>query len=80
MFIDSHSVFDLSDPDMESRFAWAFRLANRIHVRTDEDVIRVGAEYFYNGLGYDDAHVYPWLMVDASWAGALGIPDPLQKR
>lgn len=43
---------------------------------TDEDVIRVGAEYFYNGLGYDDPHVYPWLMVDASWAGALGIPDP----
>jgi hypothetical protein len=29
---------------------------------SDEDAIRFGAEYFYNGFGYDDPHVYPWLL------------------
>jgi hypothetical protein len=29
---------------------------------SDEDAVRVGAEYFYNGFGYDDPHVYPWLL------------------
>jgi hypothetical protein len=42
---------------------------------TDEDVVRVGAEYFYNGPGYDDPHIYPWLMVDSSWAPVVGF-DP----
>jgi hypothetical protein len=36
---------------------------------SDEDAVRFGAEYFYNGLGYDDAHIYPWLMVEPAWFG-----------
>lgn len=40
VFIDNHSVFDLSDPDMDGRLRWAYRLANRLHPATREDVIR----------------------------------------
>lgn len=40
IFIDNHSVFDLSDPDTDRRFRWAYRLANRMHARTREAVIR----------------------------------------
>lgn len=40
VFIDNHSVFDLSDPDLNRRFDWAYRLANRFHSPTRESVIR----------------------------------------
>lgn len=40
IFVDNHSVFDLSDPEVSQRFAWAYRLANRFHVATNESVIR----------------------------------------
>lgn len=40
VFIDNHSVFDLSDPDLASRFDWAYRLANSLHPATRENVIR----------------------------------------
>jgi hypothetical protein len=40
VFIDNHSVFDLSAPDLNERLAWAYRTANRLHSRTDESVIR----------------------------------------
>jgi hypothetical protein len=36
---------------------------------SDEDAIRFGAEYFYNGPGYDDPHIYPWLLVEPAWFG-----------
>ncbi len=39
IFIDNHSVFDTSDPDLNPRFAWAYRTANALHVRTRERVI-----------------------------------------
>jgi hypothetical protein len=42
---------------------------------SDEDAVRFGAEYFYNGPGYDDPHIYPWLMVDPGWVPAVGL-DP----
>ncbi len=29
---------------------------------SDEDSISVGTEYFYNGAGYDDTDLYPWLL------------------
>lgn len=38
--VDNHSIFDLSDPDLDQRFDWAYELANRLHRRTREDVIR----------------------------------------
>lgn len=40
VFIDNHSVFDLSDPDLNMRFAWAYRIANGLHPATRESVIR----------------------------------------
>ncbi|MDP2315790.1 MAG: hypothetical protein Q8P41_23030 [Pseudomonadota bacterium] len=29
---------------------------------SDEDSVTIGAEYFYNDAGYDDASLYPWLV------------------
>lgn len=28
----------------------------------DDDAVYLGAEYFYNGMGYDEATLYPWLL------------------
>jgi hypothetical protein len=39
IWVDNHSVFDLSQTDQERRFSWAFRLVNRLHIRTREEVI-----------------------------------------
>ena len=39
IFIDNHSIFDTSDPGSDRRFAWAYRLANKLHVRTRRNVI-----------------------------------------
>jgi hypothetical protein len=39
IFIDNHSIFDTSDPELDPRFRWAYRLANRLHVRTRPQVI-----------------------------------------
>ena len=40
IFIDNHSVFDLSNPRLDPRLGWAYRLANQLHVPTREAVIR----------------------------------------
>lgn len=40
IFVDNKSVFDVGDPSLDARFNWAYRLANRLHVRTKEEVIR----------------------------------------
>jgi hypothetical protein len=40
VFIDNKSIFDTSDPDLDSRFLWAYRAANALHVRTKEWVLR----------------------------------------
>jgi hypothetical protein len=40
VFIDNQSVFDTSDPTLDSRFRWAYRAANALHWRTREWVIR----------------------------------------
>jgi hypothetical protein len=39
VFIDNHSVFDLADVALDDRFRWAYRLTNRMHVRTRPEVI-----------------------------------------
>jgi len=39
VFIDNVGVFDLSDPALDGRFAWAYRLANRLHATTRPAVI-----------------------------------------
>ncbi len=40
IFIDNHSIFDTSDPELDPRFVWAYSLANRLHIRTRPAVIR----------------------------------------
>lgn len=40
IFVDNRSVFDVGGDELDSRFNWAYRSANRIHVRTREGVIR----------------------------------------
>lgn len=40
VFIDNKSIFDTSDPDLDPRFRWAYRTANRLHIPTREWVIR----------------------------------------
>src|SRR5690606_30558944 len=52
IFIDNHSVFDLSDPDLNRRFDWAYGLANRLHVATREGVIETEL-LFSEGDCYD---------------------------
>jgi hypothetical protein len=42
---------------------------------TDEDVVSVGAEYFYNDAGYDDPAVYPFLLAGAP-IGAVIDDEP----
>lgn len=40
VFIDNASIFDPRETDADSRFTWAYRLANRLHRRTRDEVIR----------------------------------------
>jgi hypothetical protein len=40
VFLDNNSIFDVSDPDLDARFRWAYRTANSLHVRTRKWVIR----------------------------------------
>ncbi len=40
IFVDNRSVFDVGGADLDDRFNWAYRSANRMHVRTRERVIR----------------------------------------
>lgn len=40
VFVDSKSIFDTSDPDLDRRFRWAYNTANALHVRTRDWVIR----------------------------------------
>lgn len=35
---------------------------------SDEDSLSVGAEYFYNGAGYDDTDLYPWLFLSGAYS------------
>jgi hypothetical protein len=56
------------------------------HKYGDEDSFEVGAEYFYNHVGYEDPSIYPWLIVNGAftpfylgrhYAGAyLVLPNP----
>jgi hypothetical protein len=40
IFVDNGSVFEVGSEDLDPRFNWAYRSANRMHVRTRETVIR----------------------------------------
>jgi hypothetical protein len=40
IFIDNRSIFDTADLDPDAPFAWAYHLANSLHIRTRENFIR----------------------------------------
>ncbi|MGH7502701.1 MAG: BamA/TamA family outer membrane protein [Longimicrobiales bacterium] len=40
VFLDNNSIFDTTDPDLDARFRWAYGIANSLHVRTRQWVIR----------------------------------------
>ncbi len=42
---------------------------------SDEDALTLGGEWFHNGAGYDDAHVYPVLLA-SPYAHLLATPRP----
>jgi hypothetical protein len=43
--------------------------ATEVSVRySDEDSVSFGAEYFYNGAGYKDASLYPWLLFNSQFS------------
>ncbi|HSM93480.1 MAG TPA: hypothetical protein VLT47_11390, partial [Anaeromyxobacteraceae bacterium] len=49
-------------PAVMAGFEWAWKYS-------DEDLIRTGAEYFFDDAGYDDAHVYPVLLASPLISG-----------
>lgn len=56
IFIDPSDVFEVGSPDLDPRFNWAYRTANRLHPRTNEGVIR--AELLVReGQCYDPARL-----------------------
>jgi hypothetical protein len=46
---------------------------------SDQDSLTLGAEYFYNGLGYDSSAVYPFLLAGAP-AIEAGIPPTITQQ
>lgn len=40
VFIDNNSIFDAADPDLDARFRWAYQTVNKLHIRTQQWVIR----------------------------------------
>lgn len=38
--VNNTSIFDEESPDLDDRFRWAYRVANALHFRTREDVVR----------------------------------------
>jgi hypothetical protein len=54
VFVDNRSVFDAEAGRPGARLAWAYRLANRMHVRTRESVIRREL-LFREGQCYEEA-------------------------
>lgn len=52
IFIDNHGVFDTDEVTAERRFAWAYDLANSLHMRTDRSFIE-SELLFREGECYD---------------------------
>jgi hypothetical protein len=52
-------------PQLVAGGTWSWRYS-------DEDSLTVGAEYFYNDLGYDRPDVYPFLLAGAPTLGSAG--------
>jgi hypothetical protein len=52
-------------PQVVAGGTWAWKYS-------DQDALTVGAEYFYNDLGYEDPEVYPFLLFGAPRLGVSG--------
>lgn len=80
ILIDNHSIFDTSEPGLDKRFGWAYRLANSLHVRTRRRVIErellFGPGDCFDQYMLDETErllrAYPFL----SQVDLFGIPQP----
>jgi len=66
--LDLASAVFPTEVDMSD--AWVFRLSAGAELGiniSDEDALYLGVEYFYNGLGYGDAALYPWLIAQGAF-------------
>jgi len=65
------SFLTLETPDEYSREdEWVPQVVAGIEIPVgynDEDSLYIGAEYFYNDAGYDDASLYPWLLFNNAY-------------
>jgi len=59
-------------PQVVVGFSWGIQVS-------DDDVLYVGGEYFYNHLGYDDADLYPWLLSGAALRPILSAGEVPQE-
>jgi len=59
-------------PQVVAGGTWALKYS-------DEDSLTVGAEYFYNSLGYDRKDVYPYLLLGAPRPGS-SLAEPLVQQ
>jgi hypothetical protein len=80
VFVDPHSIFDTTDPDLNPHLGWAYRTANALHVQTRASVIRREL-LFHVGDCYDPSLLaeterilrgYPFL----SRVDVFGVPQP----
>jgi hypothetical protein len=47
-------------PQVTAGVSWTWKYS-------DEDTLTLGAEYFYNSLGYSDPAIYPWLIFNLDY-------------
>ena len=76
-----------ADPDDDSWYFQGVLGAEASFKYTDLDNVNLGVEYFYNGAGYDDASLYPFLFLNSAFtplytgrhSGAVyaSLPSPL---
>lgn len=69
--LDLDSLATLQTPEEYTRSGeWIPQLVAGAEVQIalgDEDFVAIGAEYFYNDGGYDDASIYPWLLFQGAY-------------
>lgn len=80
IFVDNHSIFDPAALPEDDRIRWAYRLANRLHVRTREEFIRREL-LVREGECYDPARVRESARILREFrfiatADAFSIPQP----
>jgi hypothetical protein len=71
VYVGRFDIDSLTFPTaIDVRDEWAFQgvLGGDVTIPySEQDNLIVGAEYFYNQLGYDDADLYPWLLFNGAY-------------